>query len=358
LLLIFLRGALLKGVTEMARSIDTIKKLSVVSLGSLGALGVSLAQLSLLAAPSGAFADDLSPVSQTSADTAAPSTPDDGSPTNTTSTNVGADSGAPVLAAPAADGTAITEAADEDDDLGDVAGRFIGTYTGIFYGPSISKPTSFQPTEDGSQDPDRPVMLKNFAGLGYNITDHVRVTPTAYWQWLPTGGGAYSVQDPFVKLSDDSIASFGGFNLYGDVRYHAPISNFSQAADITGSYQSVQVATYVPEGSRWMFSLLGSERVYTYGPKGYGNDLELYIAPNVGYQVSPKVQLTMLYETNLVHEYGTNPGTIEGDGTDFQPGVSIDITNTINFHPYLSIYPSSVSLASTGVGALLYWQAF
>ena len=184
-----------------------------------------------------------------------------------------------------------------DDDLGDEAGKFTATYFGIFYGPSVSKPTGYQPTEDGSVDTDRPVMLKNFAGLGYNIADHIRITPTAYWQWLPTGGGAYSVQDPFVKLSDDSLISEGNFNLYGDLRYHAPISNFSKAADITGSYQSVQVATYVPEGTRWMVGLFSSERAYTYGSKGYGNDFEVYIAPNLGYQLTPRVQLTMLYET-------------------------------------------------------------
>jgi hypothetical protein len=200
--------------------------------------------------------------------------------------------------------------------------------------------------------------LGDQAGRGYNITDHVRITPTAYWQWLPSAGGNYSVQDPFVKLSDDAIISEGNFNLYGDIRYHAPISNFSKAANITGSYQSVQVATYIPEGTRWMLNLFSSERAYTYGPQGYGNDFEVYIAPNIGYQITPKVQLTMLYETNLVHVYGNNPGTLEGDGTDLQPGVSIDLTNNINFHPYLSIYPSAPSIASTSVGALLYWQAF
>jgi len=247
---------------------------------------------------------------------------------------------------------------DDEDDIGDQAGKITATYFGIFYGPSVSKPTSFQPTEDGSQDSNRPVMLKNFAGVGYNLTDHLRITPTAYWQWLPSAGGAYAVQDPFVKISDDSIISEGNFNLYGDFRYHAPISNFSKAANITGSYQSVQVATYVPEGTRWMLALFSSERAYTYGKGGYGNDFEVYVGPNVGYQISPRVQLTMLYETNLVHVYGNNPGTMEGDGTDLQPGVSVDITNRLNVHPYLSIYPSAPSIASTSVGALLYWQAF
>lgn len=246
----------------------------------------------------------------------------------------------------------------ENADLGDVAGKFTGTYFGIFYGPSIEKPTRYQPTEDGVRDPNRPVMLKNFVGLGYNITDHIRVTPTAYWLWMPSGGGAYSIQDPFLRVSDDSIFATDEFNLYGDVRYHAPVSNFSKSADINGSFQSVQVATFVPQGSRWLMGLYGSERYYSYGKKGFGNDFELYIGPNVGYQLDPKLQLTMLYETNLVHQYGTNPSTMDGDGTDLQTGVSWDVSPNVNFHPYVSVYPGNLALKTTSLGALVYLQAF
>jgi hypothetical protein len=245
---------------------------------------------------------------------------------------------------------------DNEDD--DVAGKFNATYVGIFYGPSVSKPTSFQATQDGVPEADKPVMLKNFLGLGYNLTDHVRVTPTAYWQWMPTGGGAYSVQDPFLKLSDDAIFSTEEWNLYADLRYHVPTSAWSHATDVNGSVQSVQVLTFLPQGTRYMFGLLSSEREYFYGPKGQGNDVELYVGPNVNYQLTPSVQLTMLYELNAVHIYGAKTNNIQGDGNDLEPGLSWDITPRVNVHPYLNLFPTSLSLSNISVGMLLYWQAF
>lgn len=66
-------------------------------------------------------------------------------------------------------------------DLGD-ATEIDGTafninYFGIVNGPAISGPTGFQPDLSGNPDKNRPILLRNFLGLGYNLTPDI--TPVA-----------------------------------------------------------------------------------------------------------------------------------------------------------------------------------
>ena len=213
-----------------------------------------------------------------------------------------------------------------------------------------ASPRAYQPTEDGIADSDRPVMIKNFAGLGYNMTDHIRATPTAYWQWLPTAGGAYSVQDPFIKhlgRFDRLLRRISISTLIFAIT--APVSNFSKqptSREATRAFRSRR--TFRKERAGCSVCSARSGNTLT-ARKAYGNDFEVYVGPNVAYQLTHKVQLTMIYETNLVHVYGTNPGTMEGDGTDLQPGVSIDITQRPQ-RPPVSEHLSGASFGREHVG--------
>src|SRR4051812_4738726 len=62
-------------------------------------------------------------------------------------------------------------------------GKINMTYFGIFQGPSVKNPSGFQPTPNGGTDPDRPVVLRNYMGLGYNIREGIAITGTAFWTW-------------------------------------------------------------------------------------------------------------------------------------------------------------------------------
>jgi hypothetical protein len=259
-------------------------------------------------------------------------------------------------AQPAGSSPILAEASSESTD-GNQAGTFMANYFGIFYGPSVSDPSSFQPASDGTPDSSRPLLYKNFLGLGYRITNDISITPTAYWQWIPVRGGQYAIQDPYIKVAHNSLISSGGFNLYTDLRYHVPVSDYSRAANSMGGLQTVQVATYIPEGSRFTYGLFGSARVNFYGSGGYGNDTEIYAGPNVSYQMTPKLAGMLLFEYNLNHTYGDPNNTLRDDGYDFQPGLNWDVTSTILFNPYVNIYPADASLKSTSLGFLISWQA-
>ena len=218
--------------------------------------------------------------------------------------------------------------------------------------------SSYQPDQNGNPDPNRPLLYKNFLGVGYRLSNEIAITPTAYWQWIPVRGGQYAIQDPYIKISHNALISKGGFNLYGDVRYHIPVSDYSRSVNSKGGLQTVEVATYTPESSRWTFGMFSSVQANFYGKQGEyaANDFELYAGPNLSYQMTPTLAAVLLYEYNLNHAYGDPNGSLKDDGYDIQPGLNWDVTPTILFNPYVNIYPTSASLKSSSLGFLISWQ--
>ena len=252
----------------------------------------------------------------------------------------------------------VQASVDVDEDSYEALPLFSANYFSIMYGPSLQNASDYQPNSDGTPDYTRPLLMKNFIGGRFGITDTIGITPTAYWTMTPIRGQQIQMQDPFIKVSDNTLISLeDGLNVYGDIRYHFPLSPTSQENDQKGSIQTVQVITYQPGfDSRVTLGLYGSERAYFFGPHSVGNDLEFYIGPNASYQLSSNVALTLLFEENLVHDYGQKPFQFRNGGTDIEPGVEWDITHTISINPYLNFYPQSVNWNATSVGMILNWR--
>lgn len=247
-----------------------------------------------------------------------------------------------------------TENVYTDAEGASILNKINANYFGILYGPSIKAPSSYQPRTDGTADTDKPVIVKNFLNLGYNITNEVAVTGSAFWLWQPVMKQQMQLQDPFVRVSHNSIWSTDQFNLYGDLRFHFPVTTVSRENQLHFGVQSVQVLTYAVPGSRVTLGTYGSVRVNSFGGQGYGRDLELYIAPNVAYQVSPTVALTVLYELQNGHYFGDPALPIVHDGSDLEPGVSWDISPNLMVNPYLHIpIGKQTSLSSTSFGMML-----
>ncbi len=230
-------------------------------------------------------------------------------------------------------------------------------YYAAFYGPALQNPSSYQPTQTGQNDFNHPVIMKNFLGLGFNLSDTIAITPTAYWIWTPVQGQQVALQDPFLQISDSSLVSTDHFNLYCDLRYHFPVTSVSQQNRSYGGVQSFQSATYQIGTSRFSLGSYASERVNFYGLSGYGNDLELYVAPNATYQVSRNVALTLLYEMRTAHFNGDDPFAFSSDPFDLEPGLSWEVTPTLMLNPYVNLYPTgNLSLKSSSIGMLFSWQ--
>lgn len=249
-----------------------------------------------------------------------------------------------------------SDTSDDSGSDGSFFSHFNMNYFGVFFGPSIKSPSSYQPDTPGVTDTKRPVILKNFLGLNYNIDGQYSAGVTAYWTYRPVLGQQLEMQDPFVRFADNSIFQVGNLNLYGDVRVHLPVSAISRANHLFGGIQTVSALTFEIPDTRLTAALYGSARTNFYGKNGFGNDIEVYLSPNLTYQLSPKVALTLMYEMQASHTFGGKAFSFNNDGTDLQPGVSWDITPTLNVNPYLNITTGGrIGLDTTSIGMLVNW---
>jgi len=237
--------------------------------------------------------------------------------------------------------------------------RFNLSMLSIFYGPALQNSTHLQPGLSGEPDPDRPVNLHNFLNLGYNLSNRLAITGTAYWTYQPFLEQKFSLQDPFIRLSDSSILREGPFNLYGDFRIHFGVSSASRQSDQYFGIQTVQVATFEIPDSHFTLGTYGALRSNVFGKYGYGYDLELYLGPNVNYQISPTLLVTLLYEMRGSHTFGDKFGKLNSGGTDLQPGLTWDVTPHLMLNPYLNLLTGGkVNLSTTTFGLLANWNLF
>ena len=81
----------------------------------------------------------------------------------------------------------------------------------------------------------------------------------------------------------------------------------------------------------------------------------MYWAATVGYQFSPNFAAVLYYEMFPYHRVGAPWSTWANDPADIAPGVSWDITKTVNLTPQLLLYPSSLSLKT--MGTIIYLSA-
>lgn len=229
-------------------------------------------------------------------------------------------------------------------------------YYGIFYGPSVANPSYYQVNPDGTVDRTRPIFAKNFLTVGYNLSDTWAFAATGWWTTAPIVGQGFIIQDPQARIADNSIFHTDEFNWYGDLRAHFPVTDASRLLDELAGFQTFHYLSYTGVGSRWTFSLALSARYNFYGTQGLGNDLELYAAPGVNFQVTPTFALSCLYEMGANHLYGEIPGVLENNGTDLEPGISWQILSSLNFNPYLTLFPGNkLNWQSTSFGATLSW---
>ena len=249
-------------------------------------------------------------------------------------------------------------AEESDDEEPDHTGRIGLDYFAIVYGPSISKPSAYQPTPYGQRDPDRPVEIRNFGSFSYNITHDIAIAPTVFWSWI-AGQQQFTMHDPFLRVSHDSVFSTDLLNLYADARIHLPVSQESRDNHQFLGLQSLQSLTCGLGDSPFALGLYSSVRTNFFGDGGFGNDFELYLGPNLYVQFARHASLSFLYELQYNHQFGEKAFHFWTPGADFAPGVAWDVTPEVMLNPYLVLNTSGVvSLASTSFGMLMNWRLF
>lgn len=275
------------------------------------------------------------------------------------------ESGTGVQAAIESPDAEMSTAVESGEEPTSLLSRFAMSYYGIFYGPAIEGTSKYQPTQQGINNTDAPILLKNYLFLGYSIDDNLAFGVTGLFDYVPVKVNEQGIswRDPYLRLVNVHLLQSGNFNLLGDLRYHIPVSKgtkpgqvLSRDQDLLGGVETFQVATYQFDNSPFSIGTYASARVNLYGSQGFGNDMEFYLGPNVTYQVTPSLAFVLLYEANAAHVYKDKSFSFVNEGTDLEPGISWNITPRLNVNPYLNLYPSNLTLRSTSMGMTLSFQ--
>lgn len=226
------------------------------------------------------------------------------------------------------------------------------SYFGIFTGGAANDPLAkVQP------DLETGVTLDNQLTLGYKITPKLTASINPVYTIRALGNDGMTASN--VRLSHSSLISRGGFNLGADLRAYPGVTDDLKASNINLYLRSDQVASYTIPGSRFGLGLITSVRNYQRNSKADANamDFKFKAIPNAEYRVSSKLAVTAMYEMAMAHNKGDPATSMNNAGTYFEPGLSWDISPTMNLNPYVDIATGTqIKAATSQIGAILAWK--
>jgi hypothetical protein len=245
-------------------------------------------------------------------------------------------------------------------------------FDSIYFGASVNDPGGLNSPSDTNQDGgqgDR-VFIRNQPALGYFINPNLLVGAVARIDVFPTHQVDYGFEDSYLRLQAPKLINHGNFNMVGDLRVYLPTAAYQQANGEIFGIQTRVVPSWIIPNSRFTLAAIiyhqwtnhssKVDSVDSYAKNAF--DSEFYFGPNVSYQLTPTVALTALYEFDAVQLANTPFGTYVSDThsfngyTDFEPGVSWDVTPNVNISPFLNMYPgSNMSLDTTSINV---WFSF
>ena len=209
--------------------------------------------------------------------------------------------------------------------------------TTLITGAVTSPLSSLQPNVDtGEEDPGAPVMMKNYVTFGYKLNGDMAVTGTLYWKHFARER-QLTFQDPYVKLTHSKLYRKGNFNLYGELKLAPGITTRSSTAGRVMAITPCLIPSYDLPNSKFSLSLVTSAVFGLFTSDGAGDDLELYMGPQIDYKIKKNVSLFVLYELDSIKAKGTSLSALHGNFADLEPGVSWDITPRMNLTPLLNI---------------------
>lgn len=231
------------------------------------------------------------------------------------------------------------------------------SYFGILHGSSIGSPSVYQPDLVGNPDKEHPIFTQNYLNLNKDLTENVSVTGQAYWLWQPVLDQSFEIMDPNIRISHNRIVGGDNYSLYGDLRLHFGVSNRSREEDQLFALQTFQVFTYTIPNTRVTLGAFGSFKYNVLGDEGYMRQIELYAAPNMAIQMTPKLAFTMLYEMGASNWAGDPSNVFYSDGSDLEPGLRWDVNDSLTLSPYLNIMVNDkVTMDTTSFGMMVNWN--
>jgi hypothetical protein len=243
-------------------------------------------------------------------------------------------------------------------------------YFGTYRGSSLSRMDStLQPGVNGALDPTSPAMLDNSITAGYKINKDWIVGGVGHFYlfpWSDPNGGGQKLQllDPTLFVSRPELINDRGFKLDTRLTFFLPMSKYDTLVSngLATAITAVFNARHEALMSNLTVGVYSYVRAYIPTSDTHANapSNTVVAAPYGSFQVNDRLAVTLLVDLlSVTRNYGT--GFFSGLKTgvvDIEPGISWDITKNITINPFLNIYPSNPTLASTSIQASIIAKAF
>lgn len=228
------------------------------------------------------------------------------------------------------------------------------SYFGAFSGPSVGKPSSLVPDENGKQDPSAKINLVNYLTTVYKITPDVSAGATITTKYVPVEGQAFTFSDPNLRVGHKKIIHTDNFNLSQDLRLTLPFTRASHNRGLQTALATLQVANYDVPGTKLSVGTQTFAKFSLFKTESEGTNLGVYVTPYASYQFLPTLAGTLAFDTGFEHAKGAAHNEWAHLPHDLQIGGSWDVMPNLNVNPFLQLQTGGkVTLDSTMLGAFI-----
>lgn len=215
----------------------------------------------------------------------------------------------------------------------------------------------------GYLDPSSPVGFREYFSVAMPFGESSKIEPVIPFKIKAYPESANALGDIYFKLANSKYATFGGANLYSDLRVYLPTSDGSKAKGLNLALGTKQNLTYAVPDTKWTLGTIGVAKFSFYevaGPRIDGKvkkDIELTLVPNVSYQALANLSIDVGYELDGNHMSGQSLFEYNSDGTYLEPGITWDISSSLSFNPYVDIFTGDrIATDTMLVGAAVTWK--
>ncbi len=228
-------------------------------------------------------------------------------------------------------------------------------YYGNFYGPSITEFDSNFPDDTGA--PSEPIYLYSSSKLIYKFTPALSVNLNPRWVVRPDPQkqDGFQMLDPRVGFKASNAIDQNGFSITPSIDLEFALTESTQGAGRSVSPRLVLENAYAIPNSRWT---LGSDIwaryfIHNRRKQGADGDIATYFSFYSKYQFTPALAARLLYEAEAAVKDGaaSSANQLTYASPNIQPAILWNITEAIEFAPYLLMYTSSgIKSEATAVG--------
>lgn len=244
------------------------------------------------------------------------------------------------------------------------------SYFGIYRGAALNDlGNSRQPTVGGLPDDTQPQSVENLVTAGARLTPDITLGASAHFNYFPVGspvGSGQNLQmlDPILYLSGANLVNQNGFNLGTRLSVQLPLTQADSLLKnhLASAISTLWILNYNAAKSPLTLGMVGSVTGYIANAAAAPNvrTYKAVLAPNGSYQITPTVAATLWIDLLAATRNG-GTGFLSGmklGETDIEPGISWGVTKNVTINPFLNIYPSNPTLASTSIQANIIAKAF